>query len=171
MKSITQIINEALEGTLVLHNLEVKYDGPEDLFLQVPESYGESDIQIYMDDILLKNMPIEGDAKALGKNEKQVTDVYFEYEKMESSQGTAQKADIEWDEHYDQSVNGTNMNVMRVKGLKYCAVFDKFTLENAPEEEDEIRDILFDLFNGMFEEVRKDIPFELVLNKENINWK
>ena len=171
MKGIIQYITEALEGTQVIRSLEVKWDGPDDLFTQVPESYGESDIQIYLDDTLLGEMPVEADEKALGKNAKEVTDVYFEYEKMEASQGTAQKADIEWDEHYDQSVNGTNMNVMHIHGLKYCAVFDKFTLEQAPEDEDGIRDILFNLFNGMAEDVKKDIPFELVLNKENINWK
>ena len=171
MKSLVQMLNEALDGTQTLNSLEVKWDGPEDLFIQVPESYGESDIQIYLDDTLLSDMPIEADPKALGKNEKQVTDAYFEYEKMEASQGTSQKADIEWDEHYDQLMNGTNMNVMRIKGLKYCAMFDKFVLENAPEDEEEIRDILFSLFNGMAEDIKKDIPFELVLNKDNINWK
>ena len=168
MKSLVQILNEALDGTKELRKLEVKWDGPEDLFVQVPESYGESDIQIYLDDVLLPDMPIEADPKALGKNEKQVSDEYFEYERMEASQGTSQKADIEWDEHYDQSVNGTNMNVMRIKGLKYCVLFDKFILENAPSEDDDIKDLLYNLFNGMSSD---DAPIELSLNKDNIVWK
>ena len=79
MKSLVQILNEALDGTQTLNSLEVKWDGPEDLFIQVPESYGESDIQIYMDDTLLPLMPVEADTKTLGKNEKNITDEYFEY--------------------------------------------------------------------------------------------
>ena len=171
MKDICTFIREALDDSQKLNGLEVKWDGPDDLFIQVPESYGESEIQIYLDDTLLGKMPLEADAKALGKNEDELTDVYFEYEKIEAAQGTSQKADIEWDDHYDQSVNGTNMKVMHIYGLKYCGMFEKFTLENASEDESEIRDILFSLFDGMGQDVKDDIPFELSLNKDNITWK
>ena len=166
MKRLTDFLFEALDGTKELRKLEVKWNGPDELFVQVPESYGESDIQIYLDDTLLPQMPIEKNEKSLGKNFKNISDEYFEYERMEASQGTAQKADIEWDDHYDQSMNGTNMNVMRIKGLQYCVLFDKFTLEDV--EDDDIRETLFNLFNGMIDD---EIPIELVLNKENINWK
>ena len=91
---------------------------------------------------------------------------------MEASQGTSQRADIEWDEHYDSSTNGTNMVVMRIKGLKYCCTFDRFVLENIEDkEEDNIRETLFNLFNGMSEDTKDDCPIELVLNKEDITWK
>ena len=169
MKSLSNYITEAISNTIVLNKLEVKWNCPDELFIQVPESYGESDIQVYLDDTLLKQMPGEADSKALGKNERNITDEYFEYESMETTQGTSQKADIEWDDHYDSSLNSTSMNVVRIKGLKYVLVFDKFNLEDV-EDGDE-KDILFDLFNGMSTDIEKDMPFELSLNKENINWK
>ena len=171
MKSIAQLLNEALSENETLNKLSVKWDGPDDLFVQVPESYGESDIQIYLDDTLLKDMPAEADSDALGKNEDELTDVYFEYDKLEAALGTSQKADIEWDDHYDQAANGTNLQVMHIHGLKYCILFDKFTLENVEEDDDEIRDTLFNLFNGMTEDTKEDIPFEITLNKDNITWK
>ena len=171
MKDIVDFLTEALNDTTTLSKLEVKWQGPEELFIQVPESYGESDIQIYMDDTLLESMPIEQNEKALGKNFKAITDEYFEYESMEASQGTNQKADILWDEHYDQSVNGTNMNVMRVKGIKYCVAFDKFVIEKQFADDDEIRDFLYDYFNGLGADTEKDRPFEIVLNKDDMDWK
>ena len=171
MKSLVEHMYEALNDTTVLNKLEVKWDGPEEYFIQVPESYGESDIQIYLDDILLPQMPIENNIKALGKNEKELNDEYFEYESMEATQGTNQKADLEWDEQYDQSVNGTNMNVMRIKGIKYCIAFNKFTIEKKLDGDEATTDFLYDFFNGIGADTNDELPFEIVLNKDNISWK
>ena len=74
----------------------------------------------------------------------------------------------EWDEHYDQSMNGVNMQVMKISGLKYVIVFDKFELEDI--EDDEIKNTVYNLFNGLIED-KDDIPFDLVLNEDNITWK
>ena len=86
---------------------------------------------------------------------------------MEAANGTSQKADIEWDDHYDQSMNGTNMQVMKISEIRYVVSFDKFELENT--EDGEVRDILYNLFNGLISE-NDDIPFELALNKDNISF-
>ena len=74
----------------------------------------------------------------------------------------------EWDDHYDQSMNGVNMQVMKISGLKYVIVFDKFELEDI--EDDEVKDTVYNLFNGLIED-KDDIPFDLVLNADNITWK
>ena len=171
MKTIAEIIKEELSDSTKLEKLVVKWDGPDELFIQVPESYGESDTQIYLDDTLLKKFPVETSEESMGKNFKEITDEYFEYESMEATQGTSQKADIEWDDHYDQSVNGTNMIVVRVRGIKYCVTFDKFTIEKKFDNDDEIREFLFDFFNGLGTDTEDKQPFEIVLNKENITWK
>ena len=169
MKDLTDFIFEAM-GIKILKDLTVKYDGPSELFVQVPEKMGESDIQIYLDDTLLPKLPAEANQDAFGKNAKQITDAYFEYEKMEAANGTAQKADIEWDDHYDQSLNGTNMQVMRISEIKYVIVFDKFELENIDNDK-ETEEILYNLFNGLIGDDNKELPFTLSLNKDNINWK
>lgn len=171
MKRISKYLLEALgdsEDQTVIQNLEVKWNGPNELLLQVPEAYSESDTQIYMDDIFLKDMPIEQSEEALGKNFKELTDEYFEYESMDMTQGTMQKADILWDDHYDQSMNGTNMVVVRIRGLKYCVTFNQFTVEKSMSDDEDMRDLLFNLFDGIGTENKTEI--ELVLNKENITW-
>lgn len=170
MKTLSQYIIEAM-GEEALRELTVKYNAPDEVFVQVPEKMSESDVQIYLDDTLLSNMPAEKDPKALGKNVREISDAYFEYEMMEATNGASQKADIVWDDHYDQSMNGINMHVLKITGLKYVIAFDKFYLEDVDlTNEEEVRDLLFDLFNGLTEEDGL-VPFELVLNKENITWK
>ena len=63
------------------------------------------------------------------------------------------------------------MIVIRVRGIKYCVTFDKFTIEKKFDNDDEIREFLFDFFNGLGADTEDEQPFEIVLNKENITWK
>lgn len=165
MKNLQQYICEALNIT-VLQNLTIKYDGPDELFIQVPEKMGESDIQIYLDDTILNKLPAETSQDSFGKNAKQITDAYFEYEKMEAANGTSQKADILWDDHYNPSMNGVNMQVIKITGIKYVIVFDKFELDNV----DDVKETIYNLFNGLIDN-SNDIPFDLSLNEDNIEWK
>lgn len=165
MKNLQQYICEALDIT-VLQNLTIKYDGPDELFIQVPEKMGESDIQIYLDDTILNKLPAETSQDLFGKNAKQITDAYFEYEKMEAANGTSQKADILWDDHYNPSMNGVNMQVIKITGIKYVIVFDKFELDNV----DDVKETIYNLFNGLIDN-SNDIPFDLSLNEDNIEWK
>ena len=74
MKTLKDYIFETLDKSKVLKDLTVKYDGPSELFIQVPEKMGESDIQIYLDDTLLPKLPAEASQKAFGKNAKDITD-------------------------------------------------------------------------------------------------
>lgn len=180
MKTLSQFINEQLfindnhineaMGDVTLKELTVKYNGPDALYLQVPEKMGESDVQIYLDDTMLSKFPAETHQRDFGKNANYITDAYFEYESMEAANGTSQQADIVWDDHYNPSMNGTNMLVLRVKGIKYCVTFEKFELNNIGEEEENIKETVYNLFNGVIAD-SKELPFELTLNKENIDWK
>lgn len=167
MKNLQQYICEALDS-VILRDLTVKYDCPDEVFVQVPEKMSESDIQIYLDDTLLEKLPAEANQDAFGKNAKEITDVYFEYEKMEAANGTSQKADVLWDDHYNPAMNGVNMQVIRISGLKYIIVFDKFELNDV--EDNEVKETIYNLFNGLIED-DKDIPFDISLNEDNIEWK
>lgn len=167
MKNLQQYICEALDS-VILRDLTVKYDCPDEVFVQVPEKMSESDIQIYLDDTLLEKLPAEANQDAFGKNTKQITDAYFEYEKMEAANGTSQKADVLWDDHYNPAMNGVNMQVIRISGLKYIIVFDKFELNDV--EDSEVKETIYNLFNGLIED-DKDIPFDISLNEDNIEWK
>ena len=164
-------INEAKDDVEV-RDLIVKYSCPDDLYIQVPEKYGESDIQIYLDDTLLDKLPAETQENALGKNADNIVDCFFEYEKMDPSSGISQKSDIEWDESYDQSLNGTNMVVQHIKGMKYVIKFDKFYINGIDEnDEEEIKDTIYNLFNGFTEDANDELPFDITLDKDNIEFK
>ena len=61
MKSIIQFIKEAVENYR-LNSVEVTYTiQPEEIILQAPETFQESDIQQYMDDMWLKALPSSQD--------------------------------------------------------------------------------------------------------------
>ena len=85
---------------------------------------------------------------------------------MEAANGTSQKADILWDDHYNPSMNGVNMQVIKITGIKYVIVFDKFELDNV----DDVKETIYNLFNGLIDN-SNDIPFDLSLNEDNIEWK
>ena len=83
-KTLIDYIKEDLDGdnVVVLKNLQATYKGPESLFVQVPKTYSESDVQIYLDDVLLKQMPGGQDqesTKLFGDNNvKNINDAHFE---------------------------------------------------------------------------------------------
>ena len=53
MKNLVQFIKEELKSKVV-ENVKVVFDVlPEQFYLTAPEGYSESDIQIYLDDIIM----------------------------------------------------------------------------------------------------------------------
>lgn len=169
MKSLVNYILEQQEDVTTIKDLRIPYDCPDQVNLQVPTRYGESDIQIYMDDTLLQALPLSNQdvLKNLGKNSKQINDLYFEYDKMEPALGKNEKADVEWDEHYDPK-DDDELNIVKITGLKYVVNFNKFELTDVNED---ILDIIYNLFNGYVSETNKELPFEITLNKDNIEYK
>ena len=58
MKSLQKFINESLENS-TLQNVNVKYNvEPSEFVVEVPVSYSEDDITIYMGDKLFNNLSI-----------------------------------------------------------------------------------------------------------------
>ena len=57
MKSLKQFIKEEYEANKV-ENLKLVFNvKPEEFYLNAPETYSESDIQLYMDDLWLNDLP------------------------------------------------------------------------------------------------------------------
>ena len=70
MKSIIKYIRESVE-IYRLNEIEATYNiQPEEIVLQAPETFQESDIQQYMDDMWLNQLPSSQDysEKFFGKN-------------------------------------------------------------------------------------------------------
>lgn len=176
MKSLRQFIqsriNEAeTRDDVTLYDLTVKYDAPDEIYVQVPVKMGESDTQIYLDDIMLGKMPAQTSQDSFGKNASEIADSYFEYDNMEQSGGIQPRIDIEWDSHYNPSMNDEELVVIKIRGLKYVITFDKFELSGIDaDNSDAIRETLYQLFNGVIGDGNK-LPIVMTLNKDNITWK
>ena len=170
MKSIYQYITEGsdrIEETEI-RDLVIKMHAKDDLYIQVPEAMSESDIQIYLDDTLLKKLPPESSEESLGKNYSEISDCYFEYESIEPSMGYGQKADIAWDDKYDPSYNSTTLQVMHIKKLTYIVSFERFKMENV--EDGNTKDVILKLFNGMLDEQKDELPMTLTLTDKDISF-
>lgn len=162
---------EDLDGdnVVVLQNLQATYKGPESLFIQVPKSYSESDIQIYLDDVLLKQMPGSQDqesTKLFGDNNiKNINDAHFEYDEMLEVNSTAQTFDIAWDTNYDNNVKDEELQVVCIKNIKYIIVFTQFELVSVTT--DTYEDKLNDIFENTLSDNYK-YPFNITLNTDDL---
>lgn len=170
-KTLIDYIKEDLDGdnVIVLQNLQATYKGPESLFVQVPKTYSESDVQIYLDDVLLKQMPGGQDqesTKLFGDNNiKNINDAHFEYDEMLEVNSTAPTFDIAWGTNYDNNVKDEEMHVVCIKNIKYIIVFTQFELVSVTT--DTYEDKLNDIFENTVSDNYK-YPFNITLNTDDL---
>lgn len=167
MKNIVRYIKESYEE-LVVNNLKVVYDVlPEEIYLTAPASYSESDIQIYLGDSFLSELPSENEkySKAFGKNKKFINDAYFEYDKFEHINKDIKDVDvdIEWDSSYDERTNNDELNLFKITNLKYIILFDQFVLM---DDKDNIENIINKIFNNLNSNDLNKYPLEIKYNSE-----
>jgi hypothetical protein len=126
MKKLINYIKESYESYR-LNNVTVKYNvKPSDFIIEAPENYQESDIQQYLDDKLLINLPsgVDYSEKFFGKNYESISDAYFEYKTFEHLQNKPSGSiDLKWDSRYLDSVKDTTLNYFKLTNLKYIIVF------------------------------------------------
>ena len=150
MKSLVQYIKEGYENKVISNVKAVFTVSPEDFYINAPSTYSESDLQIYLVDRLLPELPSENQkySNLLGKNVKNISDSYFEYDKFEH---LTDKEDIElnleWDDEYDSSKSSDEkeLDIYKFENLKYVIMFDEF--EYLEEEDDnDVRSIIDKIF-------------------------
>ena len=111
MKSLVKFITEKYEN-ITVKNVKVVFDiFPEEFYLNAPENYSESDVQIYIGDVLLKELPADNDKfkNLIGKNYDDINDAYFEYEKFEHLNEDINEYSLKWDPYYDEK-NKSELN-------------------------------------------------------------
>lgn len=144
MKKLIDRILEAFESsseeTKELKNLEIIYKGKDkDITIQVPDSYSEDDIRMYLDNISQDNMPIaeEYRGEIFGEdNAKEITDAYFEYDNLNVPNDSTSEPDIGWDKKFDvKSDKEVSLKLYILTNIKYIIEFAKFTLINTSEFE------------------------------------
>lgn len=170
MKNLVNYIKESYEKT-TLSNVKVVFDViPEEFYLNAPETYSESDIQIYLGDSLLKNLPSENKKyqNLLGKNKDYISDAYFEYDKFEHIKDFEDEVNLTWDSYYDDKVDEKSLNTFKITGLKYIILFDEFEILN--KNDDENKNILNEIFTKLDSSSINKYPVEIKYNPDLLEF-
>lgn len=170
MKSLKQFIKEEYEANKV-ENLKLVFNvKPEEFYLNAPETYSESDIQIYIGDVLLKELPADNNkySKLLGKNVENINDAYFEYDKFEHMQDSdVDEFNLEWDQYYDEKHNEDKLDVYKITNLRYVIMFDEFEIL---DDTDDIRKTLDEVFHKLDSSNINKYPVEIEYDSKQLEY-
>lgn len=166
MKSFSQYIVEQFEKSILVRNLEVHYFGPSKLYIEAPKNFSEDEMQNYLDDLLLEQLPAGNDAeKYFGANKSNIIDVYIEYDSINEAMGEDQKADIEYSARDNSNNDSDELIVWCIENFIYTVSFDTFELTNVDSMyvDNELKKI--------FERTISDkLPVKLEITKESISY-
>lgn len=172
MKEIAKFIKESID-TYRLNGVEATYIvQPEEIILQAPETFQESDIQQYMDDMWLSKLPSNSDysEKFFGKNNDSISDVHFEYDTFEHIDIEPSEY-IEWDPKYDSKKSGDDVKLeyFKIKNLRYIISFDRFDMVNV--DDDNVREKLIDVFKSCESSKENEWPIEIVFDEDSLEFR
>ena len=173
MKRLRELIIEELKGEDIteIRNLEVTYTTKNgNLLIQVPDNYNEDNIQIYIDDTCMPNMPSnDKDAKELfgEENAKNIVDAYFSYNNLTLPEDSTVKPELEWNKRYDNKADrNAKLITYSLDDLKYTIIFERFVIRM--HDDLGVDEILEDLFKST--ESNKIHPWAFEILLEEINY-
>ena len=172
MKSITRYIIEAVE-TYRLNSVEATFNvQPEEIILQAPETFQEADIQQYMDDMWLNQLPSGQDysEKFFGKNNDNIIDAHFEYDTFEHID-IEPKEFIEWDAKFDvkKTKDDVKLDYFKIKNLKYIIEFDRFDMVDVTD--DTVEEKLIDVFKAADSSKENEYPIEIQFDEKSLEYR
>ena len=172
MKSIITYIKEAVE-TYRLNEIEATYNvQPEEIILQAPETFQESDIQQYMDDMWLNSLPSSQDysEKFFGKNNDSISDAHFEYDTFEHID-VEPKEYIEWNPKFDvkKTKDDVKLEYFKIQNLKYIISFDRFDMVDVTD--DNVEEKLIDIFKAAESSKENEYPIEIQFDDESLEYR
>ena len=172
MKSITTYIRESVE-TYRLNEIEATYNvQPEEIILQAPETFQESDIQQYMDDMWLNSLPSSQDysEKFFGKNNDSISDAHFEYDTFEHID-VEPKEYIEWDPKFDvkKSKDDVKLEYFKIQNLKYIISFDRSDMVDVTD--DNVEQKLIDIFKAAESSKANEYPIEIIFDEDSLEYR
>lgn len=183
MRNLRQYINEIGNiSTLKQHiyenapditveNLTCTWVTKDKLYVEAPIKYSESDLQIYLDDILLEKLPgsTEKSEKFFGANFENIVDAYLVYDSMEEALGEDQEPDLEWDVRYDTKYSGDDkLHIVCITNLRYVVVFEKFGLVNVSRYD--VKSKLISIMTVTNSNEINKYPIELTFDSKNIEY-
>jgi hypothetical protein len=172
MKSIIKYIRESVE-TYRLNEIEATYNvQPEEIILQAPETFQESDIQQYMDDMWLNSLPSSQDysEKFFGKNNDSISDAHFEYDTFEHID-VEPKEYIEWDPKFDvkKTKDDIKLDYFKIQNLKYIITFDRFDMVDVTD--DDVEQKLIDIFKAAESSKANEYPIEIIFDEDSLEYR
>ena len=172
MKTLKNYIYEAVEAYR-LNYVKAEYDvQPTEIILQAPETFQESDIQQYMDDRWLNQLPSGQDYSEnfFGSNFENIIDAHFEYDTFEHID-VEPKEYIEWDVKYDvkKTKDDVKLDYFKIKNLVYIIEFDRFDMVDTTD--DTVDDQLKDIFNAAESNDANEYPIEIKFDEDNLEYK
>lgn len=173
MKKLYDFIQEAYEDKLITNVKVVFIVSPDEFYLTAPSTYSESDLQIYLIDRLLPDLPSENRkySNLLGKNERNISDSYFEYEKFEHFSQDEEpdvELNLEWDDEYDENHKDDSLDVFKLINLKYIITFDEFEFKD--EEGSDIETTINQIFSKFDSSNINKYPIEIKYDSSLIEY-
>ena len=172
MKPINRYIKESVE-VYRLNEVEATYNvQPEEIILQAHETFQESDIQQYMDDMWLNALPSSQDysEKFFGKNNDNISDVHFEYDTFEHID-VEPKEYIAWDPKFDakKTKDDVALEYFKIKNLKYIITFDRFDMVDV--DDNNVEEKLIDLFRSTESPKVNEYPIEIQFDEDALKYR
>jgi len=164
---VESVENYRLNSVIATYNVQ-----PEEIILQAPETFQESDVQQYIDDMWLNALPSGQDysEKFFGKNFENINDVHFEYDTFEHID-VEPKDYIEWNSKFDvkKTKDDVKLDYFKIKNLKYIIEFDRFDMVGVTD--DNVEEQLIKIFKATESNDENEYPIEIVFDEKNIEYR
>ncbi len=164
---VESVENYRLNSVIATYNVQ-----PEEIILQAPETFQESDIQQYIDDMWLNALPSGQDysEKFFGKNFENINDVHFEYDTFEHID-VEPKDYIEWNSKFDvkKTNDDVKLDYFKIKNLKYFIEFDRFDMVDVTD--DNVEEQLIKIFKATESNDENEYPIEIVFDEKNLEYR
>lgn len=172
MKSLYTYILEAVDIYRLTEVIATYFVSPDEIILQAPETYNESDIQIYIDDLWLNELVANktNSDKFFGVNKDSITDAHFEYDTFEHID-VEPKEYIEWNSKYDSKSSNEDIKLeyYKLKNLKYIITFDRFDMTDT--NDDNVQEKLIDIFKTTESNNDNKYPIEIKFDEDSLKYR
>lgn len=174
MKSLRELIIEKIntDEIITVDNLEVHFSTPSgNLLIQVPDNYNEDNIQLYLDDRCLNDMPSGEDfsSELFGEtNANNIEDAYFTYKNLTVPEDATVKPELQWDKKFDNNSNkNANLMTYSLDDFEYVITFSEFSLnEDSSLEVDKVLEKVFTAVGS-----NKEHPWSVEIKLQQIKYK
>lgn len=170
------LINEEYNEFRVNEIVAVYKSVKPELYFMAPENYNESDLEQYINDLWMEKMPSNEkySTKFFGKNNDNIYDIYFEYDKYEHIPVDDSKdIDVEYVE-FDSNTSAKNvsddvkLDLFKLSNFRFIMKFDRFDIQDVTESN--VGFTLKKLFKSVESNSYNKWPFEMKFDESKFSY-